>query len=808
MNAGSIRIRWGLFAAFALSLPVVAAGKEPVAAWKPVDRFGDPLPKGAIARLGSIRFKHDTLDVRSVAFSPDGKLIASGGGDCTVRIWETSTGKPVAVLRGHEFSVRKRRYATPTKEIVREYKVLRDYQGRVTGLDFSPDGKLLASSDRNRLIVWEVGTWRQRVKVDRKFSALPDGSRLRFTRDSKAIILSDRTSRLYRFRVKDGKVEAKSYSPGIRSFDIHPDGKRVVGVADHADRIGVYNISDLSLIASEGKNDHGADVAIFPDGKRAIVAGGGTQIWDLQTLKTLRQKNIGKNRGFGDNVVASPDGRWIAGTLGNHDAVLILDAKTEHVVRLIRNVRNVRDLAFSPDGKLLAAADTQVRLWRVGKWTEVGSDELLTPVVRAKFRDGGGVVDVGGAFYDLHGKLLKSVDPRRMNLAGATYFHPFQADFTPTRVFEDPQGRLLVREWSPWGHSVIVRDFKTSHELWRHETRNQIDPTKDWANFIRQYDKSYRLPIRGIRRTKLSRNGRRILILYKQSNPGFSVYSAPDGNLLRRVSIPDENGIGVDIEAATISPDGELVAATSRNGGEVYLWNVGYKRKLTLGKLLYRLPWEKRESFHNLYLSFSPNGRYLIGWMNLSSDKEKRPPLYVWDVRSGKVMHKLPFGGPRGIHYHRYHHFSPDGKSLMVYSAPFVRVYALPNGRKIAEFSQDRPIAGHVFSSDSRFLAIGTDGLIVWDAKRNKVVMEFHNEHAKMTGPLGFLPDGRLLARFSRAGEIQAWDLKTHKHKKVFKRPPDRHGYHVAITPDGKYLITVHDNRTALVWKLPPLEEK
>src|SRR5436853_11850 len=96
----------------------------------PPDRNGDPLPPGAVARLGTLRFHHGDGAV-AVAYSPDGKTLASGGyGDSEVRLWEAKTGEAVFKLSNH--------------------------RGYVEALAFSPDGKLLASAGHDRTVrLWE-----------------------------------------------------------------------------------------------------------------------------------------------------------------------------------------------------------------------------------------------------------------------------------------------------------------------------------------------------------------------------------------------------------------------------------------------------------------------------------------------------------------------------------------------------------------------------------------------------------------------------------------------------------------------------
>ncbi len=95
------------------------------------DLYGDPLPVGAIARMGTVRFRHEQ-PVNSVAFSPDGKMLAVGGRDKAIRLWEAATGK-----------------------LIRKLDV-----SRIRSVSFSPDGKRLASGhDDTTVLVWDVDSF-------------------------------------------------------------------------------------------------------------------------------------------------------------------------------------------------------------------------------------------------------------------------------------------------------------------------------------------------------------------------------------------------------------------------------------------------------------------------------------------------------------------------------------------------------------------------------------------------------------------------------------------------------------------------
>jgi RNA polymerase sigma factor (sigma-70 family) len=681
------------------------AGSDPAAAPAPpgqaddegvVDRYGDPLPPGAVSRLGTMRFRFQAV---GSAFLPDGKAVVSAV-QGAIQFWDPRTGR-----------------------LLREFTTGHFTAGAtgIGGFALSRDGKRLAVS----------GT----VQGDGK-----PGWR------SAAAVFDLTTGKAIR-------IIERLPLEGVNALTMSPDGKLLFTL----DRNGKLRVEEVEtgaeLLRQQFPGDVLACLTISPDGSTlALGSGPNTQrifAWRWQAAEEPRAMASGRYRGH--DLAFSPDGKLLAECGDLEPDVRLLDVASGRLLRRLElpdhEPYRHSDVTFSPDGKLVAADGATNDRFAVNLW-----DAATGRFVQR--------LDVGGA------------------------------------LAYSPDGTLLLVGSRVW-------DFASGKEL--------------SAN-----DEAHRGAVERVV------TGQGDLVVTAGTDNSIRVWEATAGR--QRLRIAPDALLNYSICCLALSPDGTRIVSSSMRDDQVSLWDVA------TGKRIYRLAGHGKLGSIAATAAFLPDGHSFVEWG--AADMYLRQ----WDVRTGKALAEhlirptgvaipdeedepfdrerkaegLSFGGAR---------FTPDGKRLVLQVNHKFFLFDTATGRELRSFpgGGDQPGGDMAISPDGRLVlksAYGksvvlklSDGatqftvpdnhpVTLWDletgAVRKQVVLPEQNP-----GPVAFSPDGKLFAVASSQPGTHIRLLETATGREVRKLEGFRGVVRsLAFMPDDRRLVSGMEDSSALVWDL------
>jgi RNA polymerase sigma factor (sigma-70 family) len=658
------------------------------------DQYGDPLPDGALARLGTTRFRLGA----PVALSPDGKTVVTTDGT----FWDVATGQLIRRVKGRgqlvcyspdgrlvAFAHTAYQDNNPQQQVVKveiwdaatakrlaELPVSTalglDFSGRALSLGFSPDSSILAvggaemDSKQGKAQCF-IGLWRW------------DGTRLKPLWDAKpgqpTPQHSPHTSLAFS---SDGRYLATGdfLSNVIRIWKVD-EGKEIRQLKCSGTDVSALAFAPLAPRSREEPTDN----ALASGNKNGAVA-----LWDPENgTKHWENKQAGEVWA----LAFAPDGKTLAvGSVSQKQyqpVLVLLDVRSGKETHRLATGRQpsgrdgVRSVAFSKDGKVLAAIHgIRLRLWEGTTGKErpgpPGPDESIPALAISE--DGRTAATAG---LDCSVILWDPASGKeKLRLKGH--------DGPVVGVRFVPGGKLLASAGSEHDQTVRVWDLATGDEVRRLKANPQ--------------GTLYALAV--------SPDGK-LLAACEYSDGGIYVWDTATGQLLHTL----RNGevlkggvarlkqqaadIAAGVDCLAFSPDGKVLAAgehTARGRkNSIVLWNA-----LT-GKKLRDFPVDNEGV---ISVSFALDGHLL------ASTGFSNPTIDFWDVDSGEKLFDLPCP-PRGVVT-----FSPDGKSIAqgLDKEP-IRLWEIASRRFRCQFSG----SGAVGMPFPQSLAFSRDGRMLLSAK-------------------------------------------------------------------------------------------
>ena len=539
--------------------------------------------------------------VNSVAFSPDGKSLATGSTDKTVKFWDVSTGAELRTLKGHSegvsgiaFSFDGKIFASGSSDNTiklwdvstgAELRTLRGHSYSVVpviSVAFSPDGRILASGSSDKTVkLWDVSTGAELRTLKGHSEAVWS---VAFSRDGKTLASGawDNTVKLWDVATGVELRTLKGHSSFIYSVAFSPDGKTLAsGSNDRTAKL--WDISTgAELRTLKGHSSDVYSVAFSPDGK-TLASGSSDHTIDLWQVSTgTGLHTLPTHSVYLFSVAFSPDGKTLASS--NVGGIIKLwDVSTGAEVRTLKGHSSaVLSVSFSPDGKTLASgsSDNRVKLWEVSTGRELRTLEHSRQVNSVVFSPDGKT-------------LASSGEDRTVKLWDVS-------TGAEVRTLKGHSDTVASIAFSPDGKTLASASVDKTVKLWDVSTGAELHTLKGHSNYV----------------VSVAFNPSGKILASGGYDNTVRLWEVSTGTELRALE-----GHSNYVTSVAFSPDGKILASGSWDN-TVKLWSVSSGAELrTL----------KGHSNSVTWIAFSPNNKHFVSGSFDTSIK-------VWELGTGAEL--------------------------------------------------------------------------------------------------------------------------------------------------------------------------
>ena len=534
-------------------------------------------------------------------------------------------------------------------------------------------------------------------------------------------------------------------------------------------------------------------VALSPDGKSLALRGAdGVHLWDVETAA---QKRLYPLKGGALTVAFSADGKLLAAAgPGEETLVCVWDVSSGKEVKRLQSPKGhgVLRLLFAPTGARLAAASkSDVRLWNLKSGKRVRTYQGHEgPITSLAFHpDGKRLVSGGGdKTLFLWGEKSEEEESKLVGPETGTRALAFSPDGRllasgdgdkAVRLWDVDNGRLLKVLASQTGEitTVAFGPNGTLLAVGGEDGRIRLWDVAQGKEWLPGPD------VEPAQTVAFTEGGLRLLL--GSSSGAVCQADAATGKILRRFTIPGTKA------GLLFAPACRLSAFQIADSAEVRLWDVAASKELRRLK--------PPEQF--ALAGFGPRGRLLalvethalLGGNTIGA-------VRLWDTTTGQPLRKLDVAATELA-------FAPNGKVVAIPTEGHITLWEVATGEQRCRLAgSSGAVACLVFSPDGRWLAAagGEEIVRLWDVQTGEL-------HRALTGhtdgirTLAFSPDGKRLASGSADQTVILWDVATGEQ---LRRLEGHRGavQALAFASDGKRLVSASEDTTALVWDLvtPP----